>query len=72
MFKPGGIYRYVQIAFVAVYVVAGFLLLTNPAFGERLSQPQRIGIGAVLLAYAGYRSFVIYKQFAERRDDDLP
>ena len=71
MFRPDGVYRYVQIVFVAVYFVAGFLLLTHPAFGEKLIETTRVGIGIVLLAYAGYRSFVIYKSFADRDRDDV-
>jgi hypothetical protein len=66
--KPGRIYSLVQLGFVVLYVAMGFALLLHPAFKERFGETASIGIGIVLLAYAGYRGFTLYRNF--RADDE--
>ena len=67
--KPGRISLYVQLGFAILYLAMGFLMLLHPAFAVKFDPTLRIGLGIILLAYAGFRLFGIYKKFTSPYDD---
>ncbi len=53
---------YLQMVFVALYIIIGFLLL-SPILAEKINSGSRIGFGIILLFYGGYRGYVTYRKY---------
>lgn len=68
--KPGRIQLFVQLGFALMYAAAGLMFLLNPAYQVKMNEPLRIGLGIILLAYAGYRLFAVYKKYSSPHDED--
>jgi len=68
--KPGRIYLFVQLGFALLYAAVGFMVLLHPAFKAKFEDPLRTGLGIILLAYAGYRLFTVYKKYSSSSDVD--
>jgi len=57
--------HYFGFAMVAVYVALGLLFLFTDAAAEIFPYYQK-GLGAVMLLYASYRSYTIYRKIKNR------
>ena len=64
--KPGGmskIYYVFGLFMIIFYVGMAYIMIFSPIFVERLSDPQRYGMGAIFILYGIFRA---YRQSKDR------
>jgi hypothetical protein len=59
-----------QLAFAGVYIAAGFLLLLLPALEEKMDSTKRIALAVILMLYAGYRCFYVYRKYFSAKNNE--
>ncbi|HEU4718439.1 MAG TPA: hypothetical protein VFU15_11420 [Bacteroidia bacterium] len=55
---------------VLVFLGLGFLFLFTRVADDRFPAPQRYGIGGVLVAWAAFRTFTVWRKFKDSQKEE--